>query len=283
MAYNQITYPATSMEDVSGYINAGGRGTRLQGMVLEHPEFGIAKALLEVGNPPIKLVDHHIAKMRDAGIGSIVVGAGHQPHVVEYVNDIYGQDGDVQPAMTSRQLGSGRELYEAIKQHPDRFNRHIYICNVDTIVDISERDFVRFHKTGGALLSIALTQNTGVPNEGAYHVAQNGNVTYCAEAAVAAPTKESSEEAIARGSSTGAVVVDADFMQDYHWDFPDEGEFSLYRHVIGQALQLGSLRGYDNGRKFFMDVGVPFTYTAATQTNLLAPYLHYGLASRETA
>ena len=44
-----------SFNSVTAYINAGGRGTRLNSTFRPDPEYGIAKALLEVGAPWITI------------------------------------------------------------------------------------------------------------------------------------------------------------------------------------------------------------------------------------
>jgi hypothetical protein len=53
--------------DTIGYINAGGRGTRLNGIFTPDRQTGIAKALLAIGEPPIRLIDHHIANLQQQG------------------------------------------------------------------------------------------------------------------------------------------------------------------------------------------------------------------------
>lgn len=265
------------MREMSAYINAGGRGTRLEGVAPADPVDGIAKALIEVGEPPIKLVDHHINRLKKAGIERVVVGIGHQARVGSYVDDRYGGDDGVYAVGTGRQLGSGAELQTVTQERPELFRNSIYICNVDTILDIPERDFLRVHKTGGKVLSIALTRATGVPNEGSYYLDYNGAVIYCAEV-LENPISidEARAKAESRASSTGAVIVERDYIQDLELPQVD-GEVSLYRHVIGAALRDHQVAGFDNGKRMFMDVGTRDTWGLATKTDVLKGHLCYAV------
>lgn len=263
------------MNEVTAYINAGGRGTRLDGVVPADPVNGIAKALVEVGQPPIKLVDHHVNKLRRAGIERVIVGIGHQASVGRYINERYSNSDEVLAIGTGRQLGSGAELQTVMTKRPDLFNPHIYVCNVDTILDISEEDFLRFHKAGSKALSIALTETTGVPNEGAYYLDHDQTVIYSAEIPDNSIALEDAQaQATSRASSTGAVIVDRDYLQ--HLELPrTKSEVSLYRHVIGAAVCSQQVQGYNNGTRMFIDVGTRRTWEQAAKTDLLSDHLCY--------
>src|SRR5690606_31906942 len=143
-----------------GFINAGGRGTRLNGLFTPDPETGIAKALLEIGNPKVKLIDHHVANLRQQNIERIVVAAGDQPEVYEYVHDTYKDDINIRVTRSLGQLGTGGDLtvYTRESGLPDP----IIVQNVDTILDINLGLFSRqfMHKRQlGAQACIALTLN----------------------------------------------------------------------------------------------------------------------------
>ncbi len=57
-----------ALGETVGYLNAGGRGTRLNGLFAPDEKKGIAKALLSIGNPGVCLIDHHITNLRQQGI-----------------------------------------------------------------------------------------------------------------------------------------------------------------------------------------------------------------------
>lgn len=123
---------------VSGYINAGGRGTRLNGVFSPDPQFGISKALLPVGNPPITLIEHHINKLLRAGLCKIVVGVGDHDHVAMFIKRHYRNHPAVIPIVVPRQLGNGGDLIRAVRSLPGGFAEHVLIVNVDSVVDIDE-------------------------------------------------------------------------------------------------------------------------------------------------
>lgn len=269
----------TVIESATGYINAGGRGTRLNAIFEPDPEYGIAKALLEVGSPTVKLVDHHVAVLAQTALRNTVVGAGDLESVAAHVEMTYAGNPTVKAVRAQRQYGTAGDLILAIREQPELFGDQTVISNVDTILDLDTDDFVNFHRNTGATLSIALTRNRGVPNEDAFHVDNSGMVIYSAEATTNPLDIDKALELTARkGSSTGAVVVDTDFLRDAAWE-PERGQLSLYRDIMGEALAEGSVAGYDNGYGFFVDVGTVQTWVASGQTGMLQPYLRYPISS----
>ena len=163
---------------VSSYLNAGGRGTRLNSLFAPDPDYGIAKALLEVGMPPTKLIDHHVAKMAQTAFWHTIVGAGDLQSVANYAYERYANNPDVTALTTGEypQLGTAGDLIVAVRDCPELFGEHVVIKNCDTILDIEDREFVDFHVSRKSLVSIALTRKKGVPNEGAFFVDEGGRV-----------------------------------------------------------------------------------------------------------
>jgi len=260
----------------TAYINAGGRGTRLASVLDHDPEVGIAKALLEVGDPAIKLLDHHIAAMGRSAFRNIVVGAGDREDVRDYAQTHYSfHDVSVASSQNFDQLGTAGDLILAIRESPKLFGDDVLIKNVDTILDIDDSDFLRRHKLSQAAVSIALTRNRGVPNQDAFYVDSEGTVVYSAEA-TANPRDEKDATSLAewRGSSTGALAVKTDFLRDFDWS-PDDGQLSLYRHIMGAAILADSVNGYDNGNGFFLDVGTAATWTEAKRISVIQRHLVY--------
>jgi NDP-sugar pyrophosphorylase family protein len=271
--------------DVTAYVNAGGRGTRLNTIFTPDARYGIAKALLEVGNPPVALVDHHINRMSQSAFRNIVIAGGDLLDVSKYIAEKYAADDRIDSFSTfgKEQLGTGGDLVLATRERPELFGDSILVNNVDTILDIDYREFAYFHSVARSGLSIALTRKRGVPNQDAFHVDQNGQVVFSAEAEVNRMSADMATALTARrGSSTGAVVVDTEFVRGIEWD-PSHGQLSLYRDIMGQALQEGAVAGYDNGDKFFLDVGTATTWNEFSQSAQAQQYLHYELAAVEEA
>ena len=270
--------------DVTGYINAGGRGSRLKSIFDSDPDFGIAKALLEIGEPAIKLVDHHVKSMiGQAAIKNVVVGAGDLSQVAYYAENQYKDNSEVAVVNSCGfpQLGTAGDLVLAVRKEPELFGEQILIKNVDTILDINDSQFVSFHQLAKSALTIALTRKRGVPNEDAFYLDADGKVIYCEEAHFNPLDKDSIDHLISRrGSSTGAVIVSTSFIESISWE-PDDGQLSLYRDVIGEALSQGAVAGYDNNDNFFIDVGTASEWIASERLNLLQNFLcyHDGIAN----
>jgi NDP-sugar pyrophosphorylase family protein len=237
---------------------------------------GIAKALLSIGNPGVCLIDHHITNLRQQGIKKVVVATGDQEQVFEYISDVYVYEDDVVATKSSEQLGTGGDLIEYARQ--DKSSEIIVVQNVDTILNISLESFLQEHNDKGGLgriATIALTLNKGVPNEDAFAVSESNVVMSCKEfsefeESLTIPVKY-------RASSTGAVVVSTRFLRSIPWQTND-GQLSLYRNILKDAWEVGGLFSYDNGKKFFRDIGTVATWLASEDDVELQRYLRYNEA-----
>jgi NDP-sugar pyrophosphorylase family protein len=265
-----------AIRGLTGYINAGGMGTRLNPIFTADPRRGVSKAILEVGVPPIPLINHHINKLDAAGVPVIVAGVGDHGNVADHVRAEYREKSHIHAIEAETQLGNGGDLVMAARTHRDLFAGRVLVANVDTILDINEAELTEQHEFTGAGLTIALTENRGVPNEDAYYVGYNSAVVYCAEATTMPPDDEVAEYTSYRASSTGALVVEGDLLRDMSWS-PDDGPLSLYRDIVGFALGQGAVYGYNNGTRTFIDVGTVDTWNAIqAQPELIQPLLAYG-------
>lgn len=245
-------------EKVTAYLNAGGRGARLEGSVEADPNQGISKAMLEIGNPPIKLIDHQLNVLKEAGVEQIVVGVGDHKRVKDYVEGLYSSD-VVQVAYNPEQAGTGGDLITAVRTA--KMRRFLMVQNVDTILEIDHANFSAHHQEHDSALSIALTTQRNVPNQDAFMVATDGIVLFSEEAKrkVSAPLES---EVAYLASSTGALMIDRSYLESLNWRQAD-GQLSLYSDVVGDAIGKRELSAYYNGDNFFLDVGTPETLQIA--------------------
>lgn len=263
----------THLRETVGYVNAGGRGTRLNGLFTPDEKTGIAKALLPIGNSEVRLIDHHIANFQQHGIDNVVVATGDQNQVFEYINDVYVDENGVLATKSSKQFGTGGDLVIYVRQNESSEN--ILVQNVDTILDIDIGVFLHEFidkREPGRIATIALTLNRGVPNEDAYAVTEQGRVLYSKEFCDHGEMDGGSAEY--RGSSTGAVAIKADFLRQSSW-LPKDGQLSLYRHILKDAWKYGGLFAYNNGAKFFRDIGTVATWLASEDDIELQRHLIY--------
>jgi NDP-sugar pyrophosphorylase family protein len=273
------TVPASHAGEVTGYVNAGGRGTRLNAVFAPDAKIGVTKALLQVGSPPLVLIEHQVNKLLSAGVRNVVVGVGDHLSVAQHITATYG-DGRVQAIFSAEQLGNGGDLLRTVQEQSQLFGDTVVITNVDTILDWSETAALETHRSSNADLTISLTLNRGVPNEDAFYVSQEGRVLYSEESTRnVVEAHEVAQRTALRGSSTGAIVVNASFLSEIAWS-PADGALSLYKEVVGSALVKGSLFAYNNGERFFLDVGTVKTWEQIQRSpELLEPYLHYADAT----
>lgn len=269
------TAPVKSIGEVTGYVNAGGRGTRLNTVFAPDAKVGVTKALLRVGSPPLALVEHQVNKLLAAGVRNVVVGVGDHLAVALHITAVYGS-GRVKAVFSAEQLGNGGDLLRTVQEQPHLFGDAIIITNVDTILDWSEADALETHRKSRADLTISLTLNKGVPNEGAFYVSQEGRILYSGEAVQNVVERHEAAALTAfRGSSTGAIVVNTAFLGMIAWS-PADGALSLYKEVVSSALVKETLFAFNNGEKFFLDVGTVNTWERVQRSpQLLSPYLCY--------
>jgi|GEM_PF-695750 len=248
------------LQGLTGYINAGGRGTRLNPIFTPDSSLGISKALLGIGRPAIPLIEHQINKMLAGGVMTIVVGAGDHKHVAAHVASRYSTSAHVWPLTSEKQLGTGGDLVQAVREHGELFDEQIIVTNVDTLLDLNEGDMLSFHREHDADVTIALTLNTGVPNEGAYFVNKHGRVVHCAETGANA-TRAAVRDTAFRASSTGAVIINRTILNSVSWQ-PDDEPLSLYKDIMKTALAEGSVFAFNNGNRLFTDVGTVDSWMA---------------------
>lgn len=261
---------------LTGYINAGGRGVRLSSIFPPHERRGVSKALLTVGEPPITLIEHQINKMDHAGVPTIVAGVGDHDNVAEHIGAVYAGRSNIYAAQHRQQLGTGGDLVRTVRERPELFAEDVLIVCADTLLDIDEADFLTFHRDMGGELSIALTRNKGVPNEGAFYVGSNCNVMHCAEADWNdVPLDVAAEKCDYRGSSTGAMIASRDMLLDLAWQ-PEDGPLPLDRTIVASVIAKSGLFAYDNGHRLFTDVGTVTTWDEAQHhPDTIMPYIHY--------
>lgn len=264
-------------QQVGYYLSAGGMGTRLEPALYKNRDLGITKALIPFGGGTI--IDYHLNRATKLGFGQIIIGAGHHRNLADYISkkvsigvETYEVD------INEKQFGTGGDLIRAIRKKSDR-TPFVMVQNVDTLLDVPEEEVIRQHIKSRALVTIVLTRKKEVPNEGAYWCDEQGHVIYNAEAAPAFRTIQP-ETAFFRGSSTGTMLVNTELLKDFEWD-EEQGSLSLYRDMLGKWAKEGIVYAYDNGRRFFKDVGIPKTYNQIQRHPIIEALLTKKISSKD--
>lgn len=243
------------LKNTTAYINAGGRGTRLEAVLPKEIERGITKALLDFKGQPILL--YHVERLVRLGVGKIVVLAGDHRNIEELLGEKLRSYPNVELRFEEEQWGTAGDLLRAVQQETNP-NRYALINNVDTLLDVDEGSLLLQHQKSGAEATIVLTTRAGVPNQGAFIVDATNRVVANREAGTTIDEIAPPKKYVWQGSSTGMVVMNTGFLIQKE-DLKQPA--SLYKDLLGEIGCHQGLYGYDNGQRFFMDVGTPDTYS----------------------
>lgn len=236
------------------YINAGGRGTRLESIFSKGPQ-GVTKALIEFNGKP--MIQNHVDLLLKMGFKNIIVGAGDHTDVKEYFRD--NKDRRLAVVNTEVQEDTGGDLIKAMRQ-AENIGNNVLVENVDTLLyakDVGE--LLAQHEKSGAAATIVLSTRKGVPNEGAFFVDENGKVIFSKEARSEYGMEEPENWEGFRGSSTGALVFKVDVLKNFNWQ-SGSGLLSIYRDIVPELISQGKLFAYNNEDNFFTDMGTPDKY-----------------------
>jgi len=132
-------------------IFAAGLGTRLQPLTDNKP-----KALVEISGKP--LLYYAIHKLKQAGFTSIIINVHHFAQlIIDYLNDNDNFGLDIEISDESDLLlntGGGLKKAEWFLKGKDPF----IIYNVDIVTDINLLELLDFHKSSGAIITLAVLQ-----------------------------------------------------------------------------------------------------------------------------
>ncbi|MFA5986445.1 MAG: NTP transferase domain-containing protein [Parcubacteria group bacterium] len=236
------------------YINAGGRGTRLESIFPKGPS-GVTKALIDFNGKP--MVKNHTDLLSELGFKNIIVGAGDHLDIKEYYA---GQENErLRVANTETQEDTGGDLIKAIRETENN-GKNVLVENVDTVLYVKNLvDLLAQHEKSDATATIVLTTKKGVPNEEAFFVDKNGRVIFSREARQEHALVEPEQWTGFKASSTGTVIFKTDFLRSYDWQ-PGQEPLSAYRDLIPELIKRGELFAYNNENNLFTDTGTPEKY-----------------------
>lgn len=236
------------------YINAGGRGKRLES-ILPKSEKGITKALIEFDGKP--MIQNHTDLLSKLGFRNIIVGAGDHLNIKDHYK---GRENDkLSIVYTESQEDTGGDLIKAVRE-TENTGENILVENVDTVLYIKNlAELLAQHEKSGATATIVLTTKKGVPNEGAFFVDENGKVVFTKEARPEYALSEPVDWQGLKASSTGTVIFKTDFLRSHDWQ-SGQDSLSVYRDLVPELIKRGELYAYDNGNNLFADTGTPEKY-----------------------
>ena len=130
-------------------IQAGGKGTRLQPYTFIMP-----KPLMPVGGQPV--LEILLKWLRKWGIKKTIITTGYLGHLIRSLcNNSLGKCGmEIAFSQEPEPLGT----VGALRLLDDQLASTFLTLNGDLITDLDLREFIKFHKNKGGLLTVAVTR-----------------------------------------------------------------------------------------------------------------------------
>ena len=128
---------------------AAGRGTRLAPLTDRHP-----KCLMMIGNKP--LLEHHILKLRDAGVTTVVINTHHFAEQVEAFVESNDFGVTIHLSHEAELLGQGGGLWLASKYFQE--DSPFLVCNSDIYTALDLSRLVSKHEALANLATLAVAQ-----------------------------------------------------------------------------------------------------------------------------
>ncbi len=223
---------------IPALVLTAGLATRLRPLSLVR-----AKAAVPVAGLP--LVTRILTHLHAAGVADAVLNLHHLPHTLtRVVGDGSGLGMRVRYSWEMPVLGSAGGPRQAL---PLLAASTFLVANGDTLTDVDIAALVAAHRRSGALVTMAVTENSEPRKYGGVVVASDGAVTGFA----------------ARGSSQtslhflGLQVAEAEAFAALHAGTPSESVGAVYPALMG--ARPGSVRAHVCSAEF-LDIGTPSDY-----------------------
>ena len=221
---------------VETIILAGGKGTRLKTLDIDHP-----KALLQLEGRSV--LEWAIARL-EAASQRILVAAGKDS---EAIGKPFTSTSGVQ-VIADDNLGTGNALLTAA-QHSNA--EHVIVCNADTLNEVDIQAVLNQHNNRNRGATIVLTRDASAQNAGAFSVSKDGQILRSLEDQQ--PLGRHSSNSSWRGASTGLLIVPTRLLHD-----PRIADALSFEHeIIPHILDSEGLFAFDNGERFCLDIGTP--------------------------
>ncbi|MCX6235382.1 MAG: nucleotidyltransferase family protein [Bacteroidetes bacterium] len=220
-------------------ILAGGRGTRLHGVIDDLP-----KPMALVNGRPF--LEYLLRYLKKQGVQKVVLAVGYKSEkITEYFKSEY-QGISIKYSVEHEPLGTGGGLVMALKYVSCS---RVFVLNGDSFFDVDLDAFAKFSSLTDSPVCIALAK---VNDTGRY-----GSVDFGDDGRIHAFSEKNS--ASGPGYINGGIYhVKRIFFQDLNL----KGRFSLERDVFEHYCTTVDMFGYPC-EKYFIDIGLPEDYLRA--------------------
>lgn len=217
-------------------ILAGGRGTRLSGLISDLP-----KPMAPINGKPF--LYHLMADLRNKGIEHFVLSVGYKHEIIkDYFGDEF-MEAKISYAIEKEPLGTGGAI-----KHASHFctENTFWVINGDTFVDINLESF--YHDCTNMDLSIALLEMNYIDRFGT--VKTDGNYII----------KFEEKKYVKRGLiNAGLYLLSKSFIAKH---FPQVSCFSFEKDIMEKIVKDINI-GYYKSTSAFIDIGIPDDYFKA--------------------
>jgi D-glycero-alpha-D-manno-heptose 1-phosphate guanylyltransferase len=226
-------------EDTTAVLLVGGMGARLQPILPSTP-----KPLAPLGDIPfLQLL---VLQLRSQGIRRLVMCTGHlAEQIEEEFDDGHKWDVAIDYSKESSPLGTAGAMKFAERHLPQVSD--FVVMNGDSFLELDFRQFIRFHREHGGLISIAVRRVPDAARYGTVQLDTHNRVVGFREK-MGAPVP---------GIVNGGVYV---FNRAILEHIPD-GPASLEKDVFPRLLEYGVYAFEQHG--MFIDIGTPEDYARA--------------------
>ena len=218
------------MELPTALILAGGRGTRLNGLLGDLP-----KPMMPIGMRPF--LHWQIEMLKRQGVSNFILSVGHKSDkIIRYFDDV-SLDCNVTYSIEKEPLGTGGAIKKAIEEH---HLKEFFVFNGDTFFDFPLSALITLHHQKQADISLALVSHFNPDRYGLIELADSRITSFSSG-------KKNDKGLI----NAGAYLINGSaFVSAKNRNFSFENDF-LSEHV-------NSMRFF--GQEFsgrFLDIGTP--------------------------
>ncbi len=220
-------------------ILVGGRATRLLPLTARTP-----KAIVPVVNLPF--LEHVISRLRAHGVDEIVLAQGHLAGPIEsYLGDGRRFGLKIHYSLEDKPLGTAGAIKQAERYLAGRF----VVLNGDIFDDLDITGMVEFHRSHGAMATIALTPVEDPTAYGLVETDRDGRVRRFLE-------KPARDQITTNMINAGTYVLETDILRQ----IPAATNVSIEREVFPRLVAGGSRVYAFASPGYWIDMGTPEKY-----------------------
>ena len=224
---------------ISVLILAGGKGTRLRGVVSDRP-----KVLAPVDGHP--WLSYLLRQIEIAGVRKVTLCTGYMADQVEQAFGSHFGELEIQYSVESSPLGTAGAIRQALSlcEHPN-----ILVLNGDSYCEFELARLYAFHAARKAKATIVVSHVQDASRFGQVKAESDGKIT---------GFLEKQENLEAGWINAGVYLLSRELIEA----IPSEREFSIEKECFPNWIG-ESFYAYPSDSEKFLDIGIPESFAAA--------------------